>query len=813
LDDGESADAGALGSSTRLTAPGVRHPRWVHIVSAVWLLVVAVGVLAPVLAHGASFGSFDVLSQFGLLHQSGVAVHNLQAGDQADQIIPWMTLAWTQVHHGQLPLWNPYAALGMPLAFNWQTAAFSVPSLIGYLFPLRLASSVQVIITLVIAGTGVYRLGRVLRLGVLASVFAGTVYELSGPLLGWLGWPHAAVMSWAGWLFAASLLLIRGKHRLRYVTMLALVIAAMIYAGQAEIVLLFGVALLVFVAVLLVQRTSLVGGSGPIRRPVLDLIIAVATGGALSAPLALPGLQVISGSQHSVPGGDPGELVPGNPALPAHNLTHFIFQGFDGLPVAGSHWFGYAGGYSETAAYVGVIALVLAVMAVGVRHRHPVVVAFGGLIAAMGAIAFIPVVVSSLYRLPLVGTVLWQRAIMPLSFGIAVLAGVGMDVLVRSPNRQAVRRWIGGGFAVSAALLVGLWVFGRGHLPADEATIRARSFVWPVIETAVGLAVAGGLVLVSRRSNDRAGRNGRSSLLAGRVAGVSLFICETAFLVASGAQLWTSTSTPFATTPSVVALKGAVGSSVVGLGAPLCFLPPGLGIPENAQLAYGVQELALYDPMTPSAYFSSWKALTHQSAGNPNDSVFCPGINTVALARLYGVSFVLEPAGTPGPLGAEFEQRIGNEDLFRIPNSGVATLTPLTANGELPAADALGTPVPVTHPNPASWALNTDTVGPSVLRLRLIDVPGWHATIDGRAVPLRRFAGVMIEMDVPPGRHTIELHYWPATFTAGIIIALCALIGLATAWLVGRVRRRRTAAAPGSSSRPATDVSIVSSSP
>ncbi len=795
LDDGESAKAGALGSLAALTAPKVGHRRWLHVVSVGWLLAVAVGVLAPVLAHGASFGSFDVLSQFGLLHQNGVVIHNLQAGDQADQIIPWTTLAWTQVHHGQLPLWNPYEALGMPLAFNWQTAAFSVPSLIGYLMPLRLAYTAQVIITLVIAGTGVYTLGRVLRLGVLASVFAGTAYELSGPMLGWLGWPHAAVMSWAGWLFAASLLLIRGRNRLRYVTMFALVIAAMIYAGQAEIVLLFGVALLVFLVVLLVQRTSLFGGSGPIRRPVLDLIVAVVTGSALGAPLLLPGLQVISESQHSVPGGDPGELVPGNPALPAHNLTHFIFQGFDGLPTAGSHWFGYAGGYSETAAYVGVIALVLAATAVGIRHRQPIVIAFGGLVVAMSAIAFIPIVVSVLYRLPLVGTVLWQRAIMPLAFAVAVLAGVGMDVLVRSHNQQAVRRWIGGGFAASAMLLVVLWVFGRGHLPADEATIRARSFIWPVIQITVGLAVVGALVLANRHSKARVADRGASPFRVGRVAGVSLLICETAFLVASGAQLWTSTSTPFATTPSVVALKSAVGSSVVALGAPLCFFPPGLGIPENAQLAYGVQELALYDPMIPSAYFSSWNSLTHQSAGNTNDSVYCPGIDTANLARLYGVSFVLEPAGTPGPQGGQFDQRIGDEDLFRIPNSGVATITPLTASGEQPAVEAPGTTVAVTHPDPASLTLTTDTVGPSVLRLRLTDVPGWHATIDGRGVPLRRFAGVMIEMDVPSGRHVVELHYWPTTFTVGIIIAGCALVGLIAAYAVGRARRRRRSTA------------------
>ena len=43
---------------------------------------------------------------------------------------------------------------------HWQSATFSVPSLIGYLFPLRLAYTVGVMVTLVIAGTGAYVLGR-----------------------------------------------------------------------------------------------------------------------------------------------------------------------------------------------------------------------------------------------------------------------------------------------------------------------------------------------------------------------------------------------------------------------------------------------------------------------------------------------------------------------------------------------------------------------------------------------------------------------------------------------------------------------------
>jgi hypothetical protein len=650
-----------------------------------------------------------------------------------------------------------------------------------------------VLVTLIIAGTGVYTLGRVLRLSVLASIFAGTVFELSGPMLAWLGWPHAAVLSWAGWLFAAAILVVRGPHRVRYIALLSLVIAAMIYAGQPEILVLLGLGFVVFSALFLTLRAPLLGGSGPMRRPVFDLLIAIVAGGALGAPLLLPGLQLISGSQRGAAGGDPAELVSGNPPLPLHNLIHVIFQGFDGLPIAGNRWFGYSLGFDETAVYVGVVALVLAVLAVAVDRRRPEVVAFGALTLAMVAIAFVPPLVSFLSSLPLVGPVLWQRALLPLAFGLAMLAGFGTDVIVRANEQRAVRNWAGGGFVMAALLLVTLWAFGRGNLPAQEDAIRARSFIWPAFETLVGLGVIGALILVHRRAGADRPDNRPWRASAGRWAGMVLLAGETAFLVAAGAPIWTSTSTPFATTTAESALKRAVGSSVVGFGAPLCLLPPGLGIPQNAQDAYEVHELALYDPAIPRSYFSSWTALTGRPGGFPKISIYCPGVTTVALARLYGVGFILEQAGTPGPKGSVFDTSMGGEDLYRIPGAAVATLTPVPTTGLPPAIDAVGTPVAVTHPDPASWRLVTDTARAQVLRLRLTDVPGWHASIDGRSVALHHFAGVMLELEVPPGHHTVVLNYWPDSFTVGIVLAVCALVGLLAALVIDERRLRRYA--------------------
>jgi hypothetical protein len=757
---------------------------WKDILGMVWVLGAAVAVLVPLLARGHSFGEFDYLSQLGVLAQHGVVVHNSQAGDQADSTIPWATLVWTQIHAGHIPLWNPYGALGMPLTFNWQAATFSIPSLITYLFPLSFSSTIQVVLTLFIAGSGAYFLGRILGLGAMASAFAATVFELSGPMMGWLGWIHSSAMAWAGWIFALSILVIRGNHRLRYISLLALAIAAMIYSGSPEILVLLGIAIAVFLVVALLTQFRKFKRDWQWLRAGRDLLIGGVGGAMLSAPLLLPGFQLISVSQRGESGGDPAELLPGNPPLPPHNLIHLLFQGYDGLPIAGNHWFGYVLGYSETAAYVGIIAVVLAIIAVVIKRSSPAVLGFGVMTLAMIAIAFVPFVTWVVSRAPVVGTVIWQRALFPLAFGLAILGGFGLDALTqRSADRKAPQYALFG-FATAALVVILLWVFGRGHLPANDASSRSDSFIWPTIQIVIGLVAVGALIASRRRTS----LSVKHHASLGKVVGAVLLLVESAFLVAAGGSLWTASPNTFPSTTAELALKQNAGSSLVGFGAPLCFFPPGLGITPNAQLAYGIRELGLYDPMIPNGYFSSWQQQTHTSAGNANDSAYCPAVKTVDEARLYGVGILLEPKGSAGPAGTAYVSSLGNESAYRVPNSGPASLVPIHGSHTEPGLYAKGTQVPVSHPDPAAWKITTDAHQRSLLRLRLTDVPGWHASVDGRAIPLTKFAGVMLQMDIPAGHHVVNLYYWPSAFTHGIVLAVIAVLAFLVAVVVSRRR-------------------------
>lgn len=751
--------AGAASRGTTASAPVSRWRRWApDVLGLAWVLSSAAALLLPTLIHGAN-------------------LHDPAFGDQGDQLMPWTMLVWTQVHHGHLPLWNPYSALGLPLAFNWMSAPFSLPTLVGYLLPLHLAFAAQIVTTLVVAGTGMYVLARVIGLGAMGCVFAAVAFELSGPFVEYLGWPIGSVMSWAGWLFAAALLVIRGRHRVGSISLFAAILAAAIYAGQPETLAQLLVALGVFVVVLLPLRARRVRSWRTVLPPTHDLIVAGIAGCALGAPLALPGVQLTLGSLNGVH----GLVVFGRNALP---LNDFL--------------------YATRGSYLGVVVVVLALSAaVALRHR-PEVLAFMVVAVIMAGIAFAPPIMGLMNRLPYLGDAHWQRATLPMAVAAAVLAGMGLDLVARGAS-AAASRWMAVVFTLAGAALAVAFALGNGHLSQGEISVRAKNIAWGTGAAALGALVMGALALYRRKTNLKPTDRRRPARWAGPSAGALLLACESAFLVAAGAPIWSTGPTSLSSTPAILDVQTVVGSAVVGFGNSNCF-PKSLGILQNDNIAYGVQELAVFDPMTPVAYFRAWRAATGEPGGKAKDWLFCPAVTSATIARLYGVSFVLEPRGARGPQGAIFDGYAGYSKLYRIPGAAPATLTPSATTGAWPGRGAPGRAVPVVHQNPAAWTLATDSSKPSVLRLRLTDVPGWHATIDGRTLTLHRFAGIMLQARVPPGRHNIELSYWPQAFTVGIVLAAAAASALTGAGILSWRRRlqRRTAVvgAPTSTKAP-----------
>ena len=148
--------------------------------------------------------------------------------------------------------------------------------------------------------------------------------------------------------------------------------------------------------------------------------------------LWLPGLAVLSQSSRATENGTGG--------LPVHALALLFAQGYDGLPTNGSTWFGPAD-YYEATAYVGVVAIVLALIAVLVGWRRPVVAALGATVLVSLAVIYVPTTQRMFTRLG-AGSVATQRMLPMLAFAVAMLAGLGTETLQRrwrEPRRPVKR--------------------------------------------------------------------------------------------------------------------------------------------------------------------------------------------------------------------------------------------------------------------------------------------------------------------------------------------------------------------------------------
>ncbi len=234
----------------------------------------------------------------------------------------------------------------------------------------------------------------------------------------------------------------------------------------------------------------------------------------------------------------------------------------------------------------------------------------------MAALAYLHPLVSALDGATGLSYVGWHRSIITMDLALAVLGGMGMDAVVRGSEERAVRRWCALGFAAVSAVLGLLWLASRHGLSPADAAIRNRSFLWPAALAVGGLAVTGVLAWWRRARGRHGAATGGGR--AGWWAGAVLLAGETAFLVAAGAPLVSSSPAFVSATPAEAALARAAGGATVGFATRNCLTPPGVGIHQNVNVILGVHELADYDPLTPLSLF---RALRAERASRPRPRV------------------------------------------------------------------------------------------------------------------------------------------------------------------------------------------------
>ena len=299
------------------------------------------------------------------------------------QFVPWQQMAADMWRSGHLPLWNPLAGCGTPLAANYQTAAFYPLNALYLLLRAEVALSWTVAVHVALAGWGMYRWGRAAGLDRFPSLVGALALEGSGFLVARAAlFPSVALtFAWIPvWLWRAEVLIRAGSHRgvnlagLRDALWLGLALGLGLLAGHAQTACYGGLLLTAYLALRAVQEVG--GGRRDTRRSTIRAgfrlfvlaLISLIVGLGVAAVQILPTAELMMHSQRFR--GAEYDFAMTYSYWPWRIIT-FAAPDFFGNPGRGNYW-GYAT-YWEDAAYVGLLPLLLAIGAAVrvVRGRPP----------------------------------------------------------------------------------------------------------------------------------------------------------------------------------------------------------------------------------------------------------------------------------------------------------------------------------------------------------------------------------------------------------------------------------------------------------
>jgi len=690
------------------------------------------------------------------------------------------------------PLWNPLQFAGVPFAANPLTGLWYPPNWLLAALPLAPGFNLLLLAHLVLSGVGMVRLLQ--RLGLDAgSAGAGAVaWALTPRVIGHLGAGHVGMVyavAWIPWLAdAAWRIADQSKARdrsARAVVRLAAVAALQFLADPRIFAYcLAGLLMMALWRCMAPGRVvgkhadcsgmGLVGLGWRAIRPWF---------GALTLAAALSAVQWIPLAEY-LPLTGRADLTSAETAfgsLPASHLMGMLWAD--------------RGGFHEWNTYVGVVVLALAVVgltALPRRHRLALLVALSAVVLyALGQntplhrwVAQIPG--ADLMRVP-------ARSWFLVAFAVSVLAGAGASQVGRltgSRLRHLNRA------AAGAAGLLGALALGAQCIKSELSGVAWLAVLW--------LALAVGSCSGVRRWRIRAPYAGMLFSL--------IILAELA---------WVDETLVEPRAVSNVLEEDSVTAAWLANQAGRVYAPSFRPSPAVAMEA-GLGLVSGVDPLQPTGY-----ARFLESAGGVERMGY--GVTLPAIPDGEPVGSALEGAELDGWLlsvldvghvvtGFPFDQ-VGFQLVFEDPAEGLAVhrnmstvpwpvvfgrveavqdmesaIAWLAREGADRAAVVIGgQPLGGVGYRPAQMVtrkpnrLAVEAVGPGLLVVSEVHLPGWKATVDGQSTPVVLVDGVLRGVYLEPGDHAVEMIYRPVPVLAGLAVTASGLmVALFTWFCVGR---------------------------
>lgn len=145
-------------------------------------------------------------------------------------------------------------------------------------------------------------------------------------------------------------------------------------------------------------------------------------------------------------------------------------------------------------------------------------------------------------------------------------------------------------------------------------------------------------------------------------------------------------------------------------------------------------------------------------------------------AKFYGVAYTVTKKPPSGAQELVYESGEGLK-VYRNPAAFPRVWVEGCANGD---------PVRITAYEPSRVAIEAELKCAGLVVLSDNDYPGWRATLDGRPVRIAPAHTSMRGIEVPAGRHRIEMVYRPVSVLLGAVLTALGLLGAVAMVILGR---------------------------
>ncbi len=716
-------------------------------------------------------------------------VYNSLSSDKVLYIHPIKVLVAKAWHSG-IPLWEPHILSGYPIIGNAQAGIF-YPGILPYiLLPGADASDLVALFHLVMAGLGMFGFLRALHCRHLAALLGAVVFMLNTVVIVWLMWDSVVgVMVWLPWtLWAFERAAVPG--RLWMVAPGAIAVALIYLAGHLQWSM-YAMLALAFYSVFRFIRPNATS-----RRRVLMIAGVLALlGTAIAAVQLLPTMEYISQGHRG-----PISFNTMSQIVSWHGFEVLWVPKYYGEGFAGPAWWGPIN-YNESMIYVGIAPLLLALLAIILRH-DAVVMFFAG----MGLFGALSSAGSDIYRvlywIPGFDSLLPQRMRYLVVVSLSVLCALGLDWLLRQSslsNKKTLLSIIGSVFVIG----FGYVILRAGHLPDDPQRLNfvyKQELIFVVLLFASASLLALGKVLKHW---------GRSA-----VVGVFALTLIDLWRVGADYQRPMSTAYYYPSTPAIeMMLDDKSFFRVLSVRRDWQLMP-------NLSAMVGLSDVGGYDSVYPNRYLTYIRQIDKTGPPHPYTNNLAPSEFGSPLVDLLNVKYALTSKKVDLP-GWTLISKAGMRVYARsrpMPRAWIASQAHVVS-GKATMLERLSTPnfnpykvvllerppieplgiqarelpgdVHIAEYKNNHIVLKASLQRPGWLVLSEMFHPGWRATVNGAPATVYRANYLLRAVPLPAGSHRIELTFLPDSFVTGAVIsttaALILIVIFVVSWRAERV--------------------------